>query len=131
MVEDVEVAARTERPGRRVGFEVAPSALEALKALVADGTLTTSGEDAVDGAVEAIELLTAQVAQLLEALESRIIIEQAKGILMASGATPDEAFEMLRRASQRRNQKLRVIADSVIYARGLGAPKDSQGLFRD
>ena len=120
MAEERVLAPRTEHPVRRVGSEVAPGVLETLKVLVADGTLTTAGEDAVEDAVEAIELLTSQVGQLLEALESRVIIEQAKGILMAGGATPDEAFDMLRGASQRRNKKLRVIAESVIEARGLG-----------
>ena len=49
--------------------------------------------------------------QLREAIESRDIIGQAKGILMArESCTADEAFEILRRASQRENIKLRDIA---------------------
>jgi GAF domain-containing protein len=53
-------------------------------------------------------------AQLSEALESRVIIEQAKGILMAAGHTSDEAFEALRRASQRSKRKLREVAAEVV-----------------
>jgi GAF domain-containing protein len=53
---------------------------------------------------------------LKEALESRDVIGQAKGILMARrSCTPDAAFEALRKASQRRNIKLREIAEQVVY----------------
>jgi len=53
---------------------------------------------------------------LREALESRDVIGQAKGILMARrGYTPDAAFEALRRTSQHRNTKLREIAEQVVY----------------
>jgi GAF domain-containing protein len=53
---------------------------------------------------------------LREALESRDVIGQAKGILMARrGCTPDAAFEALRKASQHRNTKLREIAEQVVY----------------
>ena len=51
------------------------------------------------------------VLHLQEALRSRPVIEQAKGILMASqGCDADEAFDTLRRASQRENRKLRDVA---------------------
>lgn len=53
---------------------------------------------------------------LREALESRDVIGQAKGILMARrGCTPDVAFEALRKVSQHRNIKLRDIAEQVVY----------------
>lgn len=53
---------------------------------------------------------------LREALESRDVIGQAKGILMARrGCTPDVAFESLRKVSQHRNIKLRDIAEQVVY----------------
>jgi GAF domain-containing protein len=52
--------------------------------------------------------------QLREAMESRDLIGQAKGIVMASRrVTADEAFELLREASQRTNVKLRTIAEQV------------------
>jgi GAF domain-containing protein len=58
---------------------------------------------------------------LREALESRDVIGQAKGILMARrSCTPDAAFEALRKASMRRNVKLRDIADEVVYTGDLG-----------
>ncbi len=53
--------------------------------------------------------------QLKQAIESRAAIEQAKGIIMAqSNVGPDEAFEILRRSSQRQNRKLRAIAEEKV-----------------
>lgn len=53
--------------------------------------------------------------QLEDALESRAVIDQAKGIIMAAkGCTADEAFDVLRRASQRENTKLRLIAARIV-----------------
>ena len=43
------------------------------------------------------------------------VIEQAKGIVMAQqGCGPDEAFEVLRRASQQTNVKLHVLAALIV-----------------
>ncbi len=57
--------------------------------------------------------------QMEEALQSRDLIGQAKGILMArEGITADQAFDMLRRASQRLNVKLRDVAGGIIERSG-------------
>lgn len=65
----------------------------------------------VKGYVEAQELSD----QLKEALRSRDIIGQAKGILMAEEGIDDEAaFAMLRQASQTQNIKLRDIAQAIV-----------------
>ena len=54
-------------------------------------------------------------AQLENALASRGVIEQAKGILMAAQrCSAEEAFDLLRRASQRENRKLRDIATHMV-----------------
>lgn len=54
--------------------------------------------------------------QLEQAMASRAVIEQAKGVIMALRGIPEhEAFEVLRRASQDRNVKVRVLAESVIH----------------
>ena len=56
---------------------------------------------------------------LREALEARKAIERAKGILMAKeGLTESEAFERLRRASQRSGRPMKVIADAVAATLG-------------
>jgi len=53
--------------------------------------------------------------QLSAAMASRAEIEQAKGILMAlEGIGPDEAFNLLRHASQRENRKLRDVARDIV-----------------
>jgi GAF domain-containing protein len=53
--------------------------------------------------------------QLREALATRDLIGQAKGVLMErESCTPDEAFDILRRASQRTNHKLRDVAAEIV-----------------
>ena len=69
-----------------------------------------------------LERLTyeAQAEAWQQALASRDVIGQAKGILMEQDAsTADEAFHLLRDASQRLNVKLRVIAEQVVAHRRL------------
>lgn len=56
-------------------------------------------------------------AQLQEALVSRAVIDQAKGVLMAQNhCDEDAAFEMLQSVSQNGNTKLREIAHRVVKA---------------
>jgi GAF domain-containing protein len=56
-----------------------------------------------------------RIRQLQEALDSRIVIEQAKGVLMATeGIDADAAFDVLRTRSQRENRKLRAVAEEVV-----------------
>lgn len=53
--------------------------------------------------------------QLQTALNSRVIIEQAKGVLMAkAGVPPEEAFELLRRHARSRRAKLQEVARGVV-----------------
>lgn len=53
--------------------------------------------------------------QLRDALASRDVIGQAKGILMErSDLTADEAFDEMRAESQRDNRKLREIAEDIV-----------------
>lgn len=57
--------------------------------------------------------------QLSQAMQSRAVIEQAKGILMARSPhlSADDAFDLLRKASQRENVKLRDIAQRIVDRR--------------
>lgn len=65
--------------------------------------------------MEAHQQTKAIVEQLTQALESRDVIGQAKGIIMArERCTGDEAFDILRRASQRMNTKLRDVAEQIV-----------------
>jgi hypothetical protein len=55
-----------------------------------------------------------QAEQLQKALETRDVIGQATGILIERmRVTPEEAFDILRRASQNLNMKLRLVAESL------------------
>src|SRR5437763_6565802 len=54
-------------------------------------------------------------ARLQARLDSMPVIEQAKGIVMAQNRCgPDEAFDLLRRASQRANVKVSVLAERIV-----------------
>jgi GAF domain-containing protein len=56
-----------------------------------------------------------ETAGLRTAMQTRAVIEQAKGILMRDQhCTADEAFQMLTQASNHSNRKLRDIARSVV-----------------
>ncbi|MQA87107.1 MAG: ANTAR domain-containing protein [Streptosporangiales bacterium] len=58
---------------------------------------------------------TALVEQLRTALSTRDTIGMAKGMLVVStGCTPDDAFDILRRESQNRNMKLRDLAHELV-----------------
>ena len=62
--------------------------------------------------------------QLNEALQSRDVIGQAKGILMErEGISDDAAFEMLKNASQNANVKLREIAQRLVDEKGKQPPE--------
>jgi ANTAR domain len=53
--------------------------------------------------------------RLLARLETMPVIEQAKGIIMAqSGCDQDQAFDLLRRASQRSNVPVRELAAQLV-----------------
>jgi hypothetical protein len=65
--------------------------------------------------------------QLQDALDSRVIIEQAKGALAARlGIAPDEAFELLRHYARRQNRRLADVADNTIH--GTLSPGDLIGV---
>ncbi len=52
---------------------------------------------------------------LQQAIRTRATIDQAVGVLLASGGrSPEEAFQILVRASQRENRKLRDIAEEIV-----------------
>jgi GAF domain-containing protein len=61
--------------------------------------------------------------RLNDAAEHRAIIEQAKGMLIgAQGCTGDEAFQLLVKASQRENIKVRDLAQRMVDRRVDGGP---------
>ncbi|MER8221050.1 ANTAR domain-containing protein [Streptomyces sp. NPDC094143] len=63
---------------------------------------------------ERLHVLQEEVEQLRQAIASRPVIDQARGILMAThGCTSDQAWHILRETSQLSNTKLRDVAAAV------------------
>lgn len=85
---------------------------------VADGRAGQALADAVTIAIlqeRALRESRELGGQLQGALDSRVVIEQAKGMVRAElDVDMDEAFERLRRYSQARNRPLREVAQQVV-----------------
>lgn len=61
--------------------------------------------------------LKTEVGNLKDTIETRKLVEKAKGILMKRlGISEDDAFKLLQSQSQKENKKLRDIAETVITA---------------
>jgi GAF domain-containing protein len=91
----------------------APAALSAKDE--ADAELFATEASVVLANAAAYWTMSDLASGLQTAMDSRAQIEQAKGVLMASRhCTPEEAFQMMVQASQRNNEKLRVIAARIV-----------------
>ncbi len=78
------------------------------------GLILAAHASVATGAMREREALEEMSRNLHEALSSRDVIGQAKGILMERlRITPEEAFDALRRSSQRLNVKLREVAATL------------------
>ncbi len=69
------------------------------------------------GILQARKVATAEerAAQLQYALDSRVVIEQAKGVVCAErGISVDDAFQAIRRHARSRSQKVRDVAEAVV-----------------
>jgi ANTAR domain-containing protein len=67
------------------------------------------------------------MARLRARLDTMPVIEQAKGIIMArSQCGPDEAFDLLRRTSQRLNVPVRELAGQIVAKTGRAAARPGQ-----
>ncbi|WP_213012831.1 GAF and ANTAR domain-containing protein [Paractinoplanes toevensis] len=102
-------------------YATKPDAFDDDAALMAQ---TFSGYAAVALANAHLYDVTATLAQHMQAaMESRAVIEQAKGIIMGDRhCTADEAFKILSKLSQDTNRKLRDVAEALVAnaARGRG-----------
>jgi GAF domain-containing protein len=91
-----------------------PFAFAAPESLAAGTDVAEAIAVAVANA-EAHHELGEQARNMRIAMDSRAVIEQAKGVLMAQQhVDAEQAFEILRAASQRANRKLRDIAVGVV-----------------
>jgi hypothetical protein len=90
------------------GHPLTPDAVATLEALGGPVAVVLANAETIAG-------LQRLNDQLHEALLTRDTIGQAKGILMnREGCSADEAFDILRRASQRLNQKLHDVAADIV-----------------
>jgi rubredoxin len=93
------LSASTDTP-RGSSFETYRQAIEALQP---------------DDVVQLCVALYARVEQLETALQSRIVIEQAKGVLAERmQLQPEEAFQLLRLAARSERRKLHAVAKQVV-----------------
>lgn len=80
---------------------------------------------------EQLRELRTEVEQLKQAMASRPVIDQARGVLMAVHAcTSEQAWDILRETSQRSNIKLRDVAAAVTAGAEPDGPAPSEELRR-
>ncbi|MEC9245906.1 ANTAR domain-containing response regulator [Nitratireductor rhodophyticola] len=91
-----------------------------VSAYVVDGLRQERVKPILDMAISRFNAFSRMERELEDArneLESRKIVEKAKGILMRSkGLSEDEAYQRLRRAAMDQNRKISEIAQSLITA---------------
>jgi hypothetical protein len=91
--------------------ELAPSLIAWISALAYTAALSI---DSMRSAAE----LTKMAGQLQVALTSRVVIEQAKGLVAAKlDVAPDDAFTLLRRYARSYNRPIRDVCSEVITSR--------------
>jgi len=103
-----EVTSRLE--AARLEFDAQARRFEAAKA-----QLQITFDQVREGRPQREILRSSAFARLQARLETMPVIEQAKGILMAQHRCgPDEAFDLLRRASQSANVRISVLAARMV-----------------
>jgi response regulator NasT len=97
-----------------------------VSAYVVDGLKRERVRPILDMAISRFNAFSRMTRELEEArseLESRKLIDRAKGILMATrGLSEAEAYALLRKTAMNQNRKISEIAESLITAAGLLAP---------
>ena len=63
-----------------------------------------------------IRALEAEVSSLTERLETRKVVDRAKGLMMEDGMTEPEAFRWIQRTAMDRRTTMRAVADAVLAA---------------
>src|SRR5215216_705793 len=106
------------------------AAVEAgVSAYVVDGLRQERVKPILDMAISRFNAFSRMARELEEArseLESRKVIDRAKGILMKSrGLSEDAAYTLLRKTAMNQNRKIAEIAQSLVTAAGLLDPEES------
>jgi len=90
---------------------------------IALGELLVAFGGAIMGNASAYADSQRTALQLRDAVDSRMLVDQAKGILMhALGCTAQEAFDKMRAISQKSNVKVAEVASKIIEAHRSQAP---------
>jgi ANTAR domain len=80
--------------------------------------VTAGGDRSLGALTLQVARLEEQNEQLREALASRIVIEQAKGVLVERlDLPPDEVFDLIRSASRRAGMKVRDLCAEILKSR--------------
>jgi response regulator NasT len=99
-----------------------------VSAYIVDGLRKERVKPILDMAISRFNAFSRMARELEEArseLESRKLVDRAKGILMKSrGLSEQEAYALLRRTAMNQNRKIGEIAQSLITAAGLLEPGD-------
>jgi response regulator NasT len=92
---------------------------------IKEGDIMPTIEVAMSRAEE-MNALEKEVANLKDALETRKLVERAKGILIETyGITEAEAFRKIQKLSMNSRKPIREIADAIILAREVNRPEPS------
>jgi len=107
------------------------AAVEAgVSAYVVDGLKQERVKPILDMAISrfnAFSRMSRELEAVRSELESRKVIDRAKGILMATrGLSEPDAYALLRKAAMDQNRKIVEIAESLITAAGLLAPRGDE-----
>lgn len=107
------------------------AAVEAgVSAYVVGGLRKDRVKPILDMAISRFNAFSRMARELEEArseLESRRLVERAKGILMKSrGLSEQDAYALLRRTAMNQNRKIAEIAQSLLTAAGLLGPGDEK-----
>jgi two-component system, response regulator / RNA-binding antiterminator len=112
----------------RASIEAAVDA--GVSAYVVDGLKQERVKPILDMAISRFNAFSKMARELEEArseLESRKVVDRAKGILMQTrGLSEAEAYALLRKTAMNQNRKMSEIAESLITAAGLLAPPEEQ-----
>lgn len=101
-----------------------------VSAYVVDGLKRERVKPILDMAISRFNAFARMARELEEArsqLESRKLVDRAKGILMKTrGLSEADAYALLRKTAMNQNRKISEIAESLITAAGLLAPPEGK-----
>jgi hypothetical protein len=96
------------------GRPFADPAQSLINVAVPPGT-PVEAEVAVQRLVELTGILARRCAQLQHALDSRVVIEQAKGVMCERfSLVPEDAFDVLRRCARSQRMRIHELASMVV-----------------